>query len=393
MAAPYVFTFADALDSLEYFARGSGIGADQTLRRQAIHAAYREITQARDWTFLQANARIELQAAYTTGTVEYDETGGTNERQVTLTSGTWPSWAEDASIRFASPDIVCDVEERKSDTVLTLDATMAPIADISSGASYKLYPRWYRLPNDFLSMARPMGEDDWFIGEEVSKERIEQLNRYEDDEGAIQFYAVGAPLDLHGAMALYIHPRADANETLDIPINRRPRDLRYSGHDSADSDGTISVTAGSASVTGTSTAFDSAMVGSILRIGTDTTYKPTGLDGQYQYGEQRVIHTRTSATAITLDAAVSTTRSSVKYRISDPIDLDVSVYDAFLRCCEKHLARALRAKDYRTVEKAYEEALFNAKQGDHRTTNPRIAGPSRRFFTRLSDATSRETVE
>ncbi|MFQ5492318.1 MAG: hypothetical protein ACE5GE_16530 [Phycisphaerae bacterium] len=389
MAAPYVFTFTDVLDSLDYFARAMQLGADLTLRRQVVRAAYREVIQARDWTFLRANARIKLQAPQTTGTVSYDHTGGTFERQLTLSSATFPSdWTVDASIRLGSPDIVVDVEDRKSSTVVTLDATMAPIADISS-TTYSLYPRWYRLPTDFASAAEPLDEDAWIVGTQVSKARIEQLNRYEDRTGSLECYAFGAPLDLFGAMALYIHPPTDETETLDIPYNRRPRDIVYTGYDtSLDNVGTISVTAASATVTGSGTAFESGMVNSILRIGKDTTYSPGGLESQYPYGEQRVIKSVASATSLTLDANVATTRTGVKYRIADPIDLDVILFDAFQRCCEKHLARMLRGKNYNQAEREFERAIRAAKEADCRGGQPVVAGGNR-YTSRLTDSSQR----
>jgi len=131
------------------------------------------------------------------------------------------------------------------------------------------------------------------------------------------------------------------------------------------------------------------MVNSILRIGKSTTYAPAGLESQYPYGEQRVVKSVASSTSLTLDANVATSRSGVKYRISDPIDLDVILYDAFLRCCDKHLARALRAKNYRQAKLDYEEALRDAREKDCRGIQPVIAGARGPYPSRLTDSSSR----
>jgi len=386
--APYVFTFTDVLDSVDYSTRNMGIGADLTLRRQAIRAAYREVVGAREWSFLGSNARITLRAAQTTGTVVYDKTGGTYERQLTLTGATFDSaWVKDASVRFG--DIVCDIEDYKTTTVVTLDATMAPIADVAS-TTYSLFPRWYRLPTDFVSADVPMAEDSWITGTQVPKAQVERLLRSTDYTGDIGCYSFGAPLDLLGAMALYIHPPSDETKTLDIPYTRRPRDIIYTGMDSnLDFVGTIAVTGDSATVTGTSTAFESGMVNSILRIGKSATYAPTGLDDAYPYAEQRVIKSVENAASLTLDAVVVTSRSGMKYRIADPIDMDVILYDAFLRCCDMHLARVLRAKSYRQAKQDYEEALFKAKEADCRGVQPVIAGAAGPYPRRLIDGSSR----
>jgi len=389
MPAPQVFTFTDVLDSVDYFTRSMGIGADLTLRRQSIRAAYREVVGSRAWSFLHANERLTLQAPQTDGTVAYDMTGGTYERQLTLTGETWPSeWTVDASVRLGDPPIVCDIEDRKSTTVVTLDATMAPNADITS-TTYSLFPRWYRLSTDFVSGDLPMDEDAWVLGRQVSKAEIERLNRSATYTGNIECYAFGSPPDLVGATALFIHPPSDTKESLDIPYVRRPRDIVYTGYDTAlDTVGTISVTAGSPTVSGSSTAFESGMVNSVFRPGKSTTYSPGGLESSYPYSEQRIVKSVTNATTLTLDANVATTRSSVKYRIADPIDIDVVLYDAFLRCCEKHLARVLRAKNYSQVERAYEQALLHAAEMDCRGIQPVIAGAAGPGFRRLTDSPS-----
>ena len=391
MAAPYVFTFADALDHLDQFASYAGLGASQHIRRECIMAAYREIVGARDWTFLRSNARIMLRTPQTTGTAVFDLTGGAYERMLTLTGATWPSWAVDACVRLGDPEIVCDIAEVKTTTIVTLDPTMCPIADVAS-TTYSLYPRWYRLPNDFASMGQPMAEDDWIVAELVSKERIEHLNRWEDRTGDIEYYAFGAPLDLYGAMAFYTHPQIDEDQTLDIPYVRRPRDMVYAGHDSRDSAGTIAVTASSATVTGTTTTFASAMIGSILRIGSSTTYCPDGLAAQYPYAEQRSILSVASTLSLTLDANVATTRTGVKYRITDPIDLDIIVYNAFLRGCEARLAQLMRLKDADRIEADYEKALLRAKEADCRDIQPVVAGVGRGYVSRLTDSSNRDIV-
>lgn len=391
MTAPYVYTYADVLDELDYFARFGGVGADQTLRRICVQRAYREITAARDWSFMHANTRIKVYAPDEYTDVAFDLTGGTYERQLTSSGSgeTWPSWAEDACVRLGDPAIICDVEQVKSSTVVTLDATMCPIADISSTTA-TLFPRWYRLPNDFAAMTRPMDEDAWFLGEETDKETIEQLIRYETRTGNIERYAVGAPSDLYGAMGLYVWPPSDEDETLDIPYKRRPRALRYSGHESVEDAGTITIEAGSAAVTGLATSFSSKMIGSLLRIGSSATYRPTGLEGQYPYVEQRSIIAVASTTELTLDAAVADAASAKQYVITDPVDVDIALYDAFLACAKMHLAKALRMKDARDAEADYNRTLFKAKEADCRSLQPQVAGAPRRTVTRLKYGTSRD---
>jgi len=375
---PNILTYYDVVKALEDFAASHGGSASPAMIRRAILAGWKEITD-RDWSCLIADGRVYLQAAVE-HTAVYDHTGGTVERQLT-TTGTWPTDAVDWSIRFAS-GVVCDVETRVSDTVVRLDATMNPRQDVASG-TVTAYPRWYVLPSDFVSMSRPNEESRWTLGEPMDLASLMRLARYQGEVGNITYHAVGSPPDLYGAMALFIYPAATTSQTLDFTYRRRPRQLRWAGTEAATCAGTIAVTAGSAAVTGTSTSFDSSMVGSILRIGSSATAQPTGLDGPNPWVEERAISAVTNATHLTLDASIVTTRSGMKCTITDPIDLDAVLHVAFQRCCEKHLSqiRDLNGKD-ETVA-AYKDALFNAKTADSRHREPRIAGPQAQYYSQF----------
>lgn len=383
---PEVFTYHDAIGAAEDFLIGAGGGAHKGITRRAVQAAYREIVASHDWTFLNGNGRIQLVAPQTTGTVVYTS----STRVLTLTGATWPADAQDYSVRF--DDIVCDVESRTSDTVIVLDSVMAPGADVAS-TTYSMYPRWYLLPNDFASMGPTFEENaSRIIGRQISPAEMLGLDRYRDTTGNVQFFAVGPAPDLHGTMALYLHPASDMAETLDFPYKRRSRPLRYTGWGQSQKQGTISLTAGSAVVTGTDTAFESGMVGAIFRSSSSTSIQPEGIAGDHPWAEQRSILTFTSTTSITLDAAVTTSRSGVKYVISDPIDLDVAVFDAFLRCVDKQLARAKQMKNRAQIEKAAAEALFIAKNADHRVNHNRQAATTTPYFTRLAYSSSRPEI-
>jgi hypothetical protein len=293
-------------------------------------------------------------------------------------------------VRLGDPDIVCDIEDYKTSTVVTLDATMCPIADVSS-TTYSLFPRWYALPNDFLSMDVPMDED-WALGKQVSKAEIERLTRMDSTAGNIRKYAVAQVPDLYGTMGLFVYPPHDTDETWDIPYVRRPRPIVYTGLDgTVDCGGTVVVTLDSATVEGTGTAFDSPMAGSLLRVGTGTT-RPTGTPGPYRYGELYSIKSVESATSLTLTSNATTTRSAKAYSITDPIDLDVAVYDAFLALAKLKLAQSLPSKNLAEIRREYDEALRAAKQADFRDHQPVIAMARRGRRLRLADSSTSSRV-
>lgn len=391
MPLPEVYTYSDALDALDDFVKGYSTSATQGVLRRCIRAARDQIMTERDWSFLYANGAILLRATQTEGTVEYDHTGhATCERALVLTDSTWPDWAIDAAVRF--DDLVCDVQEVQSATVLQLDSVMNPGQDVASGESYILYPRWYPLPADFGSMHAVAEKEDWLLGECVSMGEMFADDKYLESDGDVRRYSIGRAQDQYGSLALYVHPASDTTERIDFLYKKRLRDLRYSGHNAAEFAGTITVVAGSPTVEGTDTSFESGMVGAILRI-SSTTSKPAGLEGTNAWVEQRVIKSVTDSDTLTLDANVGTSRADVGYVISDPIDIDVVAWQAFLACCRKHLAMGIGTiKNKAEIYAAYNEALFQAKQGDCRSTGPRVSGVPAGRVRRIIESTDREEV-
>lgn len=338
MSAPRIFTYADAIENLIEFAAARGKGdISQRSMRGAIRAAYIEVPSLCDWPTLTRPGRIHLRALQSTGTVVFDFTGGAYERQLTLADSTWPDWCIDAVVRFDGK--ISHIESKKSDTVVTLDATMNPGEDVVL-ATYSLFPQWYILPENFTSLSGPIREDSGYILSSITLTEMLRLYRNQYSTGKPQVYCIAEVPDLYGSLGIYLYPVKTESGTLDYIGTRQPRRLRHTGYDANDYVGTIAVTAGSATVTGTSTAFNNTMLGAILRIGTDTTHRPTGLEGEYPFIEERSIAAVASATSLTLDNNVETTRSGVKYTVASPIDLGVSLHNLFMRQCEKHLARS-----------------------------------------------------
>lgn len=254
MSAPSVYTYDDVIIALQDFGSGHGFSFTQRMTRRAIQAAYRELVAVRDWRWLYKDGRVPLLAAYETGTLAYDHSGGTYEREVTLTDGVWPTWVEDAVVRF--DDVVSQVESRKSATVITLDVQRNPGADVAAGETYSTYKRWYPMPNDFVGLWAPLEDTSWLKSQYRPVQDLAAIDRWDESTGDVHYYAIGPGEGLYGAHVLYVGWPSDEDETLDIPYKRMPRQLRYSGQDAAESDGTISVTDGSAAVTTSSTLLD-----------------------------------------------------------------------------------------------------------------------------------------
>ncbi len=377
---PEVFTVSDVMAALNDYLHGADRGsATHPMMFRALQQAYREVGSFKDWSFLIADGRVVLRGPYTTGSVAYDSA----TRALTLTDGTWPSWAENGSVRLE--DVVSDVAS-VSGQVATMDATLSPAADIAAGATYSLFPRWYALPNDLKSMSDTQDEDRTFTrGSYVTAETMSRLIRSNSETGDVLAWTVRDVPDLIGTLGLFVYPPSDEGETLDFVYNRHPRPLRYGGYGAADFIGTVSVTAGSPTVTGASTAFDSRMVGSLFRKGANNTQEVSGIEGPNTYEEQRSIIAVASATSLTLDADIVTTRASVTYRITDPIDLKADVHLALMRSAEYHLSTYLNAKDRTIAFQIAEDAKKKASMADGRVRASRIAGGGARYSrTRLT---------
>jgi hypothetical protein len=255
--------------------------------------------------------------------------------------------------------VISHIESKKSDTVVTLDATMNPGEDVAS-TTYSLFKQWYALPEGFADFTGLIRAGTGYILSPISLTEMLRLYRTSYSTGDPQFYAVAEVPDLYGTVGLYLYPVRTSSATLDYVGQRKPRRLRHTGYDSGDFAGTIAVTAGSAAVTGTDTNFKNNMAGSILRIGENATNRPTSLEGGYPFTEERSIISVESTTALTLDNNIQTTSSSKKYTVSCPVDLGTSLHNLFMRQCEKHLARSQAFSGREAIEQAEIDARLLA---------------------------------
>lgn len=386
MSTPRILTAYDCIDFAMRVMEGQGVSANQQSMRWALHNAYMELGQEFAWSFLHKHGRIFLHAAQDDGTATYDHTGGAYERLLTLSGATFPSWAEDASVRIDG--VTCRIEDTKSTTTATLDATMNPGRDVAAGSSYRIYPSYYALPNDFKRLATPRAESVGWELTEMSYDDIMALDRDNDETGTPVYYCIRGVEDLYGQMGLFIHPDSDDEKTLDFIYERMPREIRYTGWEAADYAGTISVTAASPNVTGAgSTGWSSLMQGAIMRIGTSASNAPTGLRGTAAWVEERAIATVSTTSLILLDNDIETSRSGVKCRITDPIDIDPSLHQAMLWGVARHLAIERNYDGVARIEAQYAKAVSDARRANNRTVGRQWAGVGGTGFRRLADVT------
>ena len=365
-----LLTFADSIDHLIEWGYRHGGDSPQPLLRECVQAAYLDILNATDWPSLRGLGRIPLQLPQTTGTISYDAT----TRIVTLAGATWPSWAPNATLRIGLTD--CRVDKVLSATQLTLDAALNPGFSVAAGTPYSLYCQWYSIPNDFKALCGFMDQQLWDLASECSMVEIMRLYKLSYCTGYIRFFAIGERPNQPGERALWVYPAPQTARPGDFIYERRPREMLYTGKDAVDRQGTLSVTAGSFEVVGVGTAWEAGMQGAMLRMG-DTTNYPTGRAGLHRYKEQKRIYSVTDATHLTLASAADATRSSVKYCVTDPVEIEPCAATAFRRYCEMHLAIEKGLDKPEQYVALAEKALVEAMAGAYPVRNDSANGARR----------------
>jgi hypothetical protein len=362
MPAPELLTYADLIDRLRVYSQGGAGDAQQADFRHAIQSAYRELTFVREWRYFQSRGRITLAAPYSTGTIVYDHTGGAYERLVTLTTGTWPTWARYGRLLIDTD--LYEVAERLSGTQLTLRADSNPGADVAS-TSYTIYRNSYTLPGDMVSVTKFQGDNGNWELLRVPPHELTELEKRSQASGTPVYYCIFGSPDVLASFAITFWPYPNAAENIDFLYRRRPRVMRYTGYGTAERQGTVAGTATGTSITGTTTAFTSAMIGSVIRFG-DATNAPEGLGGLHPYVEQKVITAVDDETTLTVDTPLLNTYSAVKYTISDPVDIDPVLIEPLFACAQKHLASFRKPERSGAATAIYQQALIQAMEQDSR---------------------------
>lgn len=379
MPAQQLYTYKDAVDhALQY------LGADVTTQsradaRAAVLKALNNLSKAHPWSYFYDRARINTVAPYSTGTVTFDLTGGTYERQLSLSGGSWPTWATYGNVVIG--EVVYEVAEYISTSILTLAANNCPAEDVAAGTSYRLYRDTYNLPVGFVSCDRMLNTSNGGYLSYVHPREWLERQRISLTTGQPTGWTLTGDPNYAGLLAVRFVPAPDAAYAFDALYQRQPRPLYIEEFKT----GTVSVSSGTGTVTGTGTGWTSKLAGSVIRFG-DTTNYPTGLVGAYPYQYERVIMEVTSATALTLDGVIPENLVGVKYTISDPVDIEpVTMLTAFQRGVEREIAISKRMKDRDLAEQAWRMELTEAKSAEGRILERRAAGASPAYITRLAD--------
>lgn len=362
-------TYQDIVAHLMSYMRDNNATNARPFAKRAVADALREMANIHRWNYYRTVGRLSTSASYPTGTVAYTHTGGAYERQLTLSDGTFPLWIADGCVIIDT--VPYDVSERKSDTVVTLSALSNPGADVASGTSYTAYRDTYPTPVDFVDIERVLVLDRDTELCYVSPSDWLSYQRYYSQPTNVWYYTIMGDPNYQGSMSFRLAGAPSSAETIDFIYRRRPRPLRYYEYNT----GTVSVTADSATVTGSGgTVFSEFMVGSVIRFYDPTNY-PTNEDGDYPAYVERTIINVSSTTVLTVDAVVPDTYTNVKYVISDPIDIDKqSMLNAFKRTAEKLIEQSRQGKNLASVVEMWRQDIRMAIGADKRYAGIAVAG-------------------
>lgn len=369
MARNFLLTYSDLeRHLLDYSGGAADLKAKQRFRR-AIIAAYNTLNTKHNWSFFYNRGRVVTVSAYSTGTVVYDHTGGANERQLTLTDGTWPTWAPFGTIRIGTN--FYEVDQYISSTIITLSRTSNPGDDVAS-TTYAIFRDTYPLPTDFVKADAVMNMNDQRLLEHVHPSQWMQYFRVNYGQAKPVLYTFRPDPNYFGQMAISFSPPPDQAYTHDFIYIRSPRPILVPEY----STGTVSISAASTSVTGSGTSWASNMRGSVIRFYSDSTHVPSDAAGLYPAVLERTIASVDSATGITMDAAADQTLSGVAYSISDPVDIDQAVCRNYiLRECEHQFRQIARMDPTEQEVREHDRALMEAKETDRRNIAREQVGP------------------
>lgn len=380
MARVELTTWNDLIEHLtDWMGANPGKEARRDAKRAAL-SALRDLSNAHHWTYYYTKGRLVTSAPYSTGTIAYDHTGGSSERLVTLTDGTWPSWAAQGAIMI--DDIVYEVYSRVDGTRITLSTNSNPGDDVASGTTYTLFRDRYALPANFQAMGEmiiatfarcltPEHPQSW-----LGRQRIWR------GTATPHSYAIMGDPDYQNTLSLALYPPPDDAYSIDYVYKRTPRPLKID----AATDGRVSVTSGAATVTGNGTAFTSRMVGSVIRLNDQVNEVPTGRAGSYPFTQERIVTSVTNSVTLTVDANWDDSATLQKYVISDPVDVNAgAMLTALLRHAELETGHARSRRDRGDLEQVARRALLAAREADSRHFKEEAVGRSPVWPTRLAD--------
>jgi hypothetical protein len=178
-----------------------------------------------------------------------------------------------------------------------------------------------------------------------------------------------------------VFPYPGQARTIDFTYRRSFRPLLYPSVQQGTA--TASASSSTVAISG-NVSLSSALVGSVIRLSGNSAKPPTSPIGDNPAAHEGIVVDYAS-NVVTVDTPVLFSGGSLKYSISDPIDIeDGAMLTAFLRGIEKQLCITRVFEDRPSAAGQYETALRKAKAADSRRYTGRACGPQTVYRQRLA---------
>lgn len=366
-----LMTYQDVIDHLVFYIKANPTPEAQRDARRAIQSALDELANVHTWTYYVKTSRIAFNAPKTDGTVRYEHTGDTaGERVLYLSDGeAWPDWSPYGSIIIGQ--VQYEVAAKISESAIQLSINTNPGADLDAGTDYTLMRDTYPLPPDCISIDQLYTVESWRRLKYIHWREWLVAHRYNvTSSNTPYFYTIMGDPNFLGIMSARFYPFPDSAITADFTYRGRSRPLNVE----SETAGLVVTSAGSTTLEGADTEFTSDHVGTVVRVSSDASSLPTGLDGASPFKEERMVMSVTSNTRLIVDRVFNNSQSNVKYRMSDPLDLEYgAMANAFLRIAEWQIGiiRGFGTESLSVLRTTKDDALDLACEADSRTSGPR----------------------
>lgn len=370
---PELMTFQDAIERIQLAHGLRGTVTETNAARMAVMDAMRELPAKHSWAYFQRAFQVTSVAPVGQLVGVYDHTGGAVERQLTLTSGTWPVTAAEGQVLFA--ENLFKVEKRISNTVVQLSYDSNPGADVASTSivwcqtSYRIGQRIRKVLS--LSEATTELPLDYLPQQQL----IEHLRTTPQPSTPI-FFNIHQTGNYLGMMEIEFAPPPMDVKTYILAVEAQPRPLRVHADP-------FTVTTSGTTVTSSDNAFKAYHKGSVLRLSKNTE-RPTGSAGDVNdynpYVEQRVITSVTNSTTVEVSHAFDLNWSGVSAVVTDPLDLDtISLWDFFFALAMRKFAQYSPVPAKMEVLMATERQAYNTAVANNSYVHTNLIGPPTRL--------------
>lgn len=328
---------------------------------KAIQSAIMSLHSKHPWRYYRRQVRFNTSAQQVVQ-ITYDHTGGTNERQATLSSGTWPTDATYGELLIGEKTY--RIEERVSDTVVTLESDFSLSEDYSGGATWQR--RSYQLPREMTKVFYVQNMETQLPLFEVSADEYSSDMYTPYTSGYAQNFTWQNTGGRFGASEITIWPAPTASQIIEVSASVVPHKPTINIIDGDD----LSGTSGSKEVGFDATTFDSSVIGSVIRI-SKTGNAPKGFSSDEHAFEAFIVGLDGESTLLISEPLTESFTDS-GFAISSPIDIETSVMleavedEAYYQYTKNHDHQG-RQEAAQMARKSFIESVVR----DNRSTYPK----------------------